>query len=97
MNPDAKPVPYGILNVAGGLLTIFFGTSYETGDFIADCIEKWWSVCKNDYTDIRELVINLDNSPNSASGRTLFIRRMSEFSDATGLQIRQVYYPPYHS
>jgi len=38
-----------------------------------------------------------DNGPNSASGRTQFIRRMTEFSDATGLQIRLVCYPPYHS
>ncbi len=95
MNPEFKLVPYGILNVISGLLTIFFGTSYETSDFIADCLEEWWRNNKND--NIKELVINLDNGPNSASGRTQFIRRMAEFSDATGLQIRLVYYPPYHS
>ncbi|MDM8553808.1 hypothetical protein QUF75_03660 [Desulfococcaceae bacterium HSG7] len=39
MNPEFKSVPYGILNVLSGLLTIFFGTSFETGDFVADCIE----------------------------------------------------------
>ncbi len=95
MNPEFKLTPYGILNVISGLLTIFFGTSYETSDFIADCLEEWWRNNKND--NIKELVINLDNGPNSASGRTQFIRRMAEFSDATGLQIRLVYYPPYHS
>ncbi len=57
----------------------------------------WWRRNKNDYPNIKVLVINLDNGPDSASGRTQFIRRMTEFSDATGLQIRQVYYPPYHS
>lgn len=97
MNPKFKLVPYGILNVLSGLLTIFFGTSYETSDFVVDCIEEWWRRNKNDYPHIKELVINLDNGPNSASGRTQFIRRMTEFSDAIGLQIRLIYYPPYHS
>jgi hypothetical protein len=29
-----KLVPFGILNVMTGLLTILFGTSFETSDFI---------------------------------------------------------------
>ncbi len=97
MNPDFKLVPYGILNVLTGLLTIFFGTSFETSDFIADCIEMWWLKNKDAYINIKELVINLDNGPNSASGRTQFIRRMTESADKNGLKIRLVYYPPYHS
>ncbi|QTA79377.1 Transposase DDE domain-containing protein [Desulfonema limicola] len=43
------------------------------------------------------MVINLDNGPNSASGRTQFIRRMTEFADKSGLRICLIYYPPYHS
>jgi hypothetical protein len=97
MNPDFKLVPYGILNVLSGLLTIFFGTSFETSDFIVDCLEMWWDKNKDAYVNIKELVINLDNGPNSASGRTQFILRMTEFADKTGLRIRLVYYPPYHS
>ncbi len=97
MNPECKLVPYGILNVLSGLFTIFFGTSFETSDFIVDCITAWWEENKAIYGHIKELVINLDNGPNSASGRTQFIRRMTEFSDKTGLRIRLVYYPPYHS
>jgi len=97
MNPDFKLVPYGILNVISGVMTIIFGTSFETSDFIVDCIALWWNQNKESYLTVKELVINLDNGPNSASGRTQFIRRMTEFAEATGLQIRLVYYPPYHS
>ncbi|MEZ4529022.1 MAG: transposase [Desulfobacterales bacterium] len=97
MNPKCKLIPYGILNVLTGLLTIFMGTSSETGDFIADCIEMWWDRNKDIYRHIKELVINLDNGPNSSGGRTQFIRRMTEFADKTGLRIRLIYYPPYHS
>ena len=97
MNPEMKLVPYGILDVLSGMLSIFFGASFETSDFIVDCLEMWWGKNRIAYPHIKELVINLDNGPNSASGRTQFIRRMTEFSDKTGLQIRLVYYPPYHS
>jgi transposase len=97
MNHESKLVPYGILDVLSGLLTIFMGLSLETSDFIADCIEAWWETNQTTYGHIKELVINLDNGPNSASCRTQFIRRMTEFSDKSGLRIRLVYYPPYHS
>lgn len=97
MSPDDKLVPYGILNVVSGVLTIFFGTSYETSDFIVDCLEGWWEEHRQEHASITELVINLDNGPNSASGRTQFLRRMIEFSDTSGLHIHLAYYPPYHS
>ena len=60
-------------------------------------LEMWWKTNSIAYSHIKELVINLDNGPNSSSRRTQFIRRMTEFSDKTGLRIRLVYYPPYHS
>jgi len=97
MNPEAKLVPYGIPDVMSGLFTIFFGTSYETSDFIVDCIVSWWEMNALSYSHIKEIVINLDNGPNNASNRTQFVRRIVEFSEKTGLSIRLIYYPPYHS
>ena len=79
------------------MLTIAFGTSRETSDFIADCLEQWWQDRCEHYGHIRELVINLDNGPELASGRTQFIKRLVEFADRYHLRIRLVYYPPYHS
>jgi len=46
---------------------------------------------------IEELVINLDNGPNSSGRRTQFIKRMTEFSDKYNIKVRLIYYPPYHS
>ena len=97
MQPSEKLIPFGVLNVVSGLLTIIFGTSNETSDFIVDCLELWWNENKNNYAHIRQLIINLDNGPQLASNRTQFIRRIVEFSSKTGLDVRLVYYPPYHS
>ena len=46
---------------------------------------------------IRRLVVYLDNGPNCSGVRTQFLKRMVEFADWSGLEIRLVYYPPYHS
>lgn len=90
-------MPFGILDVLGGLLTITFGTSRETSDFIADCLQQWWDANRERYAHVRQLVINLDNGPENSSFRTQFMQRMVEFADRTGLEIVLVYYPPYHS
>ena len=42
-------------------------------------------------------MINLDNGPENSSHRTQFMNRIVMFADATGLEIKLVYDPPYHS
>ena len=97
MKADATIVPFGILEVMSACLTIYFGTSCETSDFIVDCLELWWEENKSRYGHIKELAINLDNGPQIESHRTQFIRRMVEFAQQNGLRIKLIYYPPYHS
>ena len=95
--PEQKLVPQGILDVLAGLLSLFIGTSNGTSDFIADCLEQWWEANQARYLHARRLVINLDNGPENSSHRTQFMNRMVMFADATGLEVKLVYYPPYHS
>ena len=95
--PKKKLVPYGILNVTSGLLTIIIGTSQETSDFIVDGLEMWWDANKTQHPNARRLVINLDNGPENSSVRTQFMYRLTKFADDTGLEIKLVYYPPYDS
>jgi len=97
MGIKPKLVPFGILDVMSGLLSIMFGTSYETSDFLVDCLEKWWNDNRNIYSHINQLVINLDNGPQNSSRRTQFIKRMVEFADKYDIEIVLAYYPPYHS
>jgi hypothetical protein len=92
-----KLIPYGILNVTEGLLTIFIGTSNETSDFIADCLEQWWEMNEARHPNARRLVINLDNGPETSNDRTQCMHRIVVCSGATGLEVKLVYCPPYHS
>lgn len=94
---QALLVPLGILNTQSDQLSIYFGQSAETSDFIVDCLAAWWQDNQADYPYLDELVIDLDGGSATRSNRTQFIKRMVEFSQATDLRIRLVYYPPYHS
>lgn len=97
MGRKDKLTPLGILNIMTGLLTIIFGVSFETSDFIVDGLQHWWDGNKDQYSHIKQLVINLDNGPQNASHRTQFMKRMIEFADKNNLEIVLAYYPPYHS
>jgi hypothetical protein len=90
-------VPFGILNLDNDELSIYFGQSAETSDFIADCLEWWWQDHQDHYPEIEEWVINLDGGPATRSDRTQFIKRMVELARTIALPIRLIYYPPYHS
>lgn len=90
-------VPFGILNTQTDQLSIYFGQSAETSDFIVDCLAAWWQEHQQQYPQLDEWVIDLDGGSATRSDRTQFIKRMVELSHSTGLRIRLIYYPPYHS
>lgn len=82
--------------VATAALTLLFGR-HETSDAWADALWAWWLKVRNTHKHIRRLVIDLDNGPKNSGRRTQFLKRMVQLADRTGLVIRLVYYPPYHS
>jgi hypothetical protein len=97
-DPPAKEklVPFGILIVATGALMLLFG-SRETSDAWVDALQIWWCPVRSGLGHVKRLVISLDNGPKDSGRRTQFLKRMVEFADWSGLEIRLVYYPPYHS
>lgn len=92
-----KLVPGGILEPVDGKSFLFFGTNYKTSDFMADGLLLWWQYREPELPEINQLIINLDNGPECNGRRSQFLLRMTEFADLTGLCVRLVYYPPYHS
>ena len=97
MHPDAVLTPAGILEVDSDQLSIVFGTSRDTSDFVADALELWWTHRQTAHPQVRRLLINLDNGPEIGSSRTQFMKRLVEFSDRHQLTLELAYYPPYHS
>ena len=93
-------MPFGILmfatTLAAAALTLIFG-SHETSDFWVDALQLWWTSVRPRLSHVKRLVIYLDNGPKNSGSRTQFLKRMVQFADWSGLEIRLVYYPPYHS
>jgi hypothetical protein len=94
---SAVLVPFGILNLLSNQLSIYFGQSAETSDFIVDCLQQWWAEHQDNYPEITGLAIDLDGGMAVRSNRTQFIKRMVQFAQTSGLSIHLIYYPPYHS
>lgn len=97
MYTKEKLVPGGILEPVTGKSFLFFGTSFKTSDFVVDGLLLWWEERKQELFWVKHLVINADNGPECNGHRSQFLLRMTEFADSTGLCIRIIYYPPYHS
>jgi hypothetical protein len=76
MQAKTRLVPVGILNTKTAELSLTFGSSYKTGDLIADCLEEWWERNKGSNPKVTELVINNDNGPESNSHRCFSAQRI---------------------
>jgi hypothetical protein len=97
MRPKEKLIPGGILEPVSGRTFLFFTDSYKTSDFMADGLMLWWQNRKEDFPEVKRLFINMDNGPECSGRRSQFLHRMVEFVDTTGIEVRLIYYPPYHS
>lgn len=91
-----KWTPLGILVLATGALSLLFATQ-ETSDVWVNGLRQWWLRVQAGLRGVKRLVIYLDNGPNNSGRRRQFLKRLIEFADWSGLEIRLVYYPPYHS
>jgi transposase len=95
--PDATVTPVGIFLPATDELFLYGVTSKVTSDCLVDRLEQWWAAVHDRFAHITTLVINLDNGPENHSRRTQFMQRIVAFVRQSGLTVRLVYYPPYHS
>ena len=96
MMPKEKVIPGGILETQSHKPFLFFTESYKTSDFLADGIKIWWLYRKEALSHIDRIVINIDNGPECSGKRTQFLKQMFDFSNKNGVELRLVYYPPYH-
>lgn len=92
-----KLVPGGILETTSGKSFLFFTASNKTSDFLTDGIDLWWKASQERLRTVKRIVVNMDNGPECSGHRSQFLQRMVEFADREKLDVRLIYYPPYHS
>ena len=85
-------MPCGIVDEESGALTITFGSSYKTSDFIVDTIAaKWDALNDQEQADTRLIQIKMDNGPESSGRRTQFLYRMVQLADVINKPIQGVF------
>src|SRR4029453_2872860 len=98
MGCKEKYVPCGIDDEDSAELTITFGSSSKTSDFIVDALTaKWEAMPEQEKADTRLMQLKMDNGSESSGRRTQFLSRMVQLADAIHKPIQFLYYPPYHS
>jgi hypothetical protein len=98
MGGQEKDVPWGIVDAESAELTLTFGSSYKTSDFIVDALAAQWNALDAQAkAATSRLQINMDNGPESSGRRTPFLSRMVPLADYINKPIQLLYYPPYHS
>ena len=94
---EHKLVPFGIFLPELDESHLWFSLGPATADFMVDRIAELWSKLQKRFPGVESLVINADNGSESNGQRTQWLKRLADFSDATGVRIELAYYPPYHS
>jgi hypothetical protein len=93
-----KYIPCGIVDEDTGQLSVTFGSSFKTSDFIVDTLAAWWQgLTAAEQGVIDRVQIKMDNGSESSGVRTQFLHRMVQFVDQIGKPIQLLYFPPYHS
>ena len=93
-----KYVPCGVLDEETAQLSVTFGSSAKTSDFIVDTLAAWWQrLSAKEQHAIDRLQLKMDNGPESSGVRTQFLHRMVQLVDTIRKPIQLLYHPPYHS
>lgn len=93
MGCEEQYTPFGIVDEDSGALSVMFGSSAKTSDFIVDSLIAWWEQPPAaDREGVTRLQIKADNGPESNGRRTPFLKRIVDFADHIGIPIQLLYY-----
>jgi transposase len=90
-----KVAPYGVYDISRNEGFINLGTSYDTSEFAAQSILRWWQILgQNTYPDATKIYINCDGGGSNGSRTKLWKTQLQELANITGLEIHVSHLPP---
>ena len=88
-------VPYGVYELLLNRGHVFVGTSFETAEFAADSIVRWWRYAKKDYANPQRLLILADGGGgNGARSRAWKAFVQARLADQHNIPVTICHYPP---
>ena len=79
-NWDSTLVPFGIHEINTDYISVYFGNSKATANFVVDCLEQWAEDRKDHLNKYHTIMIDADNGKSNASNSGFFVQRIIEFS-----------------
>lgn len=92
-----KLTPFGIFEPGTSRSALYFTDSKVSSDYMADCLETYLKERAEQHTEVRKLVLDLDNGPENNGQRSQWLLRMVQLAQRFGWVVVLAYYPPYHS
>ena len=91
-------IPCGIIDEDTAHLSVTFGSSAKTSDFIVATLTAWGhGLSTQEQRGLEQGQLKMDNGPESSGVRPQFLHRMVHWVDTIGKPIQLLYFPPYHS
>ena len=91
-------MPCGILDEDTAHLSVIFGNSAKTRDFLVATLTAWGHrLSVKEQRVLDRVQLKMDNGPESSGVRTHFLHRLVQRVDTIGKPLQLLYSPPYHS
>ncbi len=92
---EGMAIPYGVYDVRANRGSVFVGTSHDTPEFAAECIEKWWrQEGRHRYPDADHLAVLADGGgSNGPSCRAWKGGLQKHLCARYGLKVTVAHYP----
>ena len=95
---DVKIAPHGIYDMKQNKAYVNIGVSSETAEFICDSLKNWWlNHGKFDYPKSDKILIFCDAGGANSYRHHIFKVELQNLSNAIGMNLKLVHYPPYTS
>lgn len=91
-----RAVPFGIYDVNRNEGSVYVGTSFDTPEYAASCVVRWWEEeGRYQYPEANQLLVLADGGgSNSCQSRVWKLDLQIKLSDRLGLDVTVCHYPP---
>ena len=90
-----KISPYGVYNLNHNVGFVNVGTSYDTAEFAAESIFRWWkAVGEHSFPNATKLMITCDCGGSNGNRLRLWKHQISQLAGRFGIEIHVSHFPP---
>lgn len=91
---ECRAAPYGVYDPERNEGHVCVTSSHDTADLAVDAVQDWWAANQQQYPHAKRLMIEADSGGSNGARSRRYKKRLQDFADTSGLEIRVCHYPP---